>query len=99
MSDNQNWRWTSKGPTLVFGLLSVLLGLLLLGKRWRYALPIAFVLLAGGFLTIVYSTTVHGWCAPTGAAAFGAQWGSGFWHGPSAWDCWHLVNPLGPKGR
>lgn len=98
MSDT-GWRWTSKGPALLIGIAMIFGGALVTHGRWRYSVPIGAALIAGGFLTVVYSTTVHQWCTPVGAAAFGKEWGAAFWHGPSAWDCWHLINPMGPKGR
>lgn len=94
------WQGTGKASSLITGLLLILLGLLgiLVTKgRWRYSLPIGAGLIAAGLVAVIYSTTIHAWCAPVGAAAFGAEWGAGFWHGPSAWDCWHLI--YGPKGR
>lgn len=101
MTDEQNGQWqaTAKGPLLIAGLILSLLGIVVTKGRWRYSLPIGAALIGGGIAAVIYSTTIHAWCAPVGAVAFGQEWGGGFWHGPSAWDCWHLVNPWTPKGR
>lgn len=101
MSNDENqtpqWQWTNKGPALLLGVILTLAGVLVINGRWKYSLPIGAVLIAGGLTAVVYSTTVHEWCAPAGRMKFGAEFGSAFWHGPNAWDCWHLVNPMGPK--
>lgn len=99
MTNNENdqqWQATAKAPLLLVGTLLLGLGALIVSNgRWRYSLPIGAMLVGGGLALVIYSTTIHAWCAPVGAAAFGQQWGAGFWHGPSAWDCYHLV--MGPK--
>ena len=97
MEQQQDWRWTLKGPALIVGLVLTFAGLLLFNGRWRWSIPAAAALLVAGFLTVMYSTTVHGWCAPVDARFGNMAFGSGYWHGPSAWDCWHLVNPMGPR--
>jgi hypothetical protein len=89
--ENQQWQMSNKAPALLIGLLLILGGFLLVKGRWRYSVPIGLALIAGGFGAVIYSTTIHEWCAPVGAARFGKEWGSGFWHGPNAWDCYHLV--------
>lgn len=98
--ENQDWQWTNKGPALIIGaVLMALGGFLLVKGRWKFSIPAAVLCLAFGFSFIVYSTTVHEWCAPAGRMRWSSEFGSGFWHGPSAWDCWHLVNPSTPRGR
>jgi hypothetical protein len=102
VTDNQNptpYEATAKAPTLIIGLLLILGGFLIVKGRWRYSLPIGAVLIAGGLGAVIYSTTIHEWCAPAGAIRWSSDFGAAFWHGPNAWDCWHAVNPLGLKGR
>jgi hypothetical protein len=101
MSDQtpQPYAWTTKGPALIAGLVLIAGGFLFMHGRWRWSIPLGLAAGIVGVMLVLYSTRVQGWCAPANAAAFGKEWGPSFWHGPSAWDCWHLVNPLTPKGR
>lgn len=90
MSDQQQWQWTSKLPALLGGLLAIIVGYLLASRGGRFVL-LGIILMAAGMWAVIYSATVHEWCAPKTAKFNTMQFGQGFWHGPSAYDCWYLV--------
>jgi hypothetical protein len=83
---------TAKAPAILLGIILTILGAGLLSKgRWKYSVPIGAVLIVGGLGAVIYSTTIHEWCAPAGRLKFSQEFGAAFWHGPNAWDCYHLV--------
>lgn len=84
------WRWTSKIYSLLIGLLLLAVGFLLSSRGGRFTL-LGVLLMAAGMWALIYSSTVHGWCAPVSAKFDKMAWGQGFWHEPSAYDCWYLV--------
>ena len=87
MSD---WRWTGKLPAVVIGAVLAATGWMLARHGGRWAL-LGICLLVAGTATLIYSTTIHEWCAPITGKFGTAAFGGGLFHAPSVWDCYSLV--------
>lgn len=92
--DDPQAQWTAKLPALVLGIVAIAVALLVAKGRWRYSAPIAVAMLVLGVSLVVFSTTVHGWCAPSTAKWGGGAFGqTAFWHGASVHDCVRMIYP------
>jgi hypothetical protein len=91
MTDDAKWQWTSKGPALLLGVALAIIGAVVTHRR--KSLWLGLILIVSGAALILFSSTVHGWCAPTTSKFGGAHWGSGFFTQPTVHDCVRLVWP------
>ena len=78
---------TNKAPTLILGVAALIVGLIFLLRRFWYA---GVALAVIGIALLIYSTTIHEWCAPKNVK-FGAAFGEMMWKSPSVHDCLRLV--------
>lgn len=92
MSDNQQFKMTSKLALALLGAVLTLLGILVTHRGGRWALLGGLTLASAGIAAFFWSASISNWCAPANQKFGTAVWGTPFMvEPPTLAQCWKMV--------